>query len=154
MQVYNVDINNTLIEKLKTIDGNTVHNPLENDMDTFTQLIEETVGYKVNITNNWFNRTTFTGVGNGFDWHNEKGIGGNHVEMSGTHAGILWIDGSVNQGGELQILANDTVKTVNFEPGKLIVFESDTMHKVLHYNGTSPRTSINVTMFCGDDNGN
>jgi predicted 2-oxoglutarate/Fe(II)-dependent dioxygenase YbiX len=74
--------------------------------------------------------------------------------MSGTHAGILWIDGSVNQGGELQILANDNVKTVNFEPGKLIVFESDTMHKVLHYNGTSPRTSINVTMFCGDDNGN
>ena len=131
MQVYNVDINNTLIEKLKTIDGNTVHNPLENDMDTFTQLIEETVGYKVNITNNWFNRTTFTGVGNGFDWHNEKGIGGNHVEMSGTHAGILWIDGSVNQGGELQILANDNVKTVNFEAGKLIVFESDNCRQII-----------------------
>ena len=63
----NITTINPLIEKLKTIDGSNVHNPLENDMDTFTRLIEETVGHKVNITNNWFNRTTFTGVGNGFD---------------------------------------------------------------------------------------
>ena len=153
MQIYNVDINNPLIEKLRVINGNNVHNPLEDDIDAFTHLLEETVEYKVNITNNWFNRTIFTGISNGFDWHNEKGIGGNNNVMPGTHAAIFWIDGSIDQGGELQVLAEDDVKTIEFEPGKLIVFESDTMHKVLQYNGTRPRTSINVTMFCGDDNG-
>ena len=145
MKIYNVDINNPLVERLKVSEQNHILNPLDANIETFKDMIEDAIGYKIKITNNWFNRTEYTGVDNSFPWHNEKGLGGTQTNMPGSHAAILWIEGEVNKGGSLEVITNDNVEKVEFQPGKLIVFESDTLHKVSHYYGTTPRTSINIT---------
>ena len=145
MQVYNVDINSYLIEGLKSNKQNHVLNPLGDNIDIFKQIIENATGYKIRITNNWFNRTEYTGVDNSFPWHNEKGLGGSKTNMPGSHAAILWIEGEVDKGGSLEVVTNDNVEKIELKPGKLIVFEADTLHKVSHYYGATPRTSLNIT---------
>ena len=145
MQVYKVDINNSLFEDLKRNKKNYILNPLEADIEIFQTIIEDAIGYKIRITNNWFNRTEYTGVDNSFPWHNEKGLGGTETKMPGSHAAILWIEGEVNKGGSLEVITEDNVEKIEFQPGKLIVFESDTLHKVSHYYGETPRTSLNIT---------
>ena len=145
MQVYDVDINNSLIEGLRSSNQDHILNPLDANIKTFKDMIEDAIGYKIKITNNWFNRTEYTGVDNSFPWHNEKGLGGTQTTMPGSHAAILWIEGEVNKGGSLEVITNNNVEKIEFQPGKLIIFKLDTLHKVSHYYGAKPRTSINIT---------
>jgi predicted 2-oxoglutarate/Fe(II)-dependent dioxygenase YbiX len=66
--------------------------------------------------------------------------------MPGTHAGILWISGDKDCGGDLGVMDTDgEITKITFEKGKLIIFPIDYLHKVEHYDGTQPRVSINIT---------
>jgi predicted 2-oxoglutarate/Fe(II)-dependent dioxygenase YbiX len=146
MQVYKVNIDHQFITDLVNSDEKYVLDPLKNNTDELKKLIESALGFKIKITNSWLNKTEYTeNEDNSFPWHNEKGTGGTNTNMPGTHAAILWIAGEANKGGSLEVMLDHDIESIDFESGKLITFESDTLHKVSHYYGTIPRTSINIT---------
>jgi predicted 2-oxoglutarate/Fe(II)-dependent dioxygenase YbiX len=146
MQVYKVNIDHQFITDLVNLNEHYILDPLKNNINQFKLLIESALGVKIKITNNWLNKTEYTEkTDNSFPWHNEKGIGGTNTTMLGTHAAILWIAGESNKGGSLEIMLDDGIESIEFEPGTLITFESKTLHKVSHYYGSIPRTSLNIT---------
>ena len=103
------------------------------------------LGYSIVSYEAWVNYTMFTGVINGYEWHNEQGIGGAGSTMTGNLAGIIWLSGDENSGGNLSVLENDEVVEIKFKPNTLILIDSSTFHRVEHYYGLSTRISLNFT---------
>ena len=109
----------------------------------FSELIHKKI---VTDDHNWVNYTVYKqNVVNNFPWHNELGVGGSKQIMLGSGAGIIWISGDVDAGGELDILHDDQIQQFQFEPGTVFVFPIDTFHRVEAYHGNRPRISLNFT---------
>ena len=109
----------------------------------FSKLIHKNI---VTDDHSWVNYTVYQqDVINGYHWHNELGVGEALNAMTGTGAGIIWISGDVDAGGELDILHNNQIQQFPFEPNTVFVFPIDTFHRVEFYHGHRPRISLNFT---------
>lgn len=146
IKIKQIDIGDSIFDKMIQAKEDYVLDPIVDCHDKFQKIIEQALGHKIQIRNSWMNRTVFTGTNNAFPWHNEKGVGGQGTVMPGTHAGILWLRGDTDAGGSLGVMDTDgEVGIVAFNPGSLITFPIDYLHKVEHYYGETPRISVNIT---------
>jgi hypothetical protein len=134
-----------LIEKEILANSEQLTKFLENKRSIFDPWLSKILGYSIVSYEAWVNYTMFTGVINGYEWHNEQGIGGAGSTMTGNLAGIIWLSGDENSGGNLSVLENDEVVEIKFKPNTLIVIDSSTFHRVEHYYGISKRISLNFT---------
>jgi hypothetical protein len=134
-----------LIEKEILANTEQLTNYLANKRSIFDPWLSKILGYSIVSYEAWVNYTMFTGVINGYEWHNEQGIGGAGSTMTGNLAGIIWLSGDENSGGNLSVLENDEVVEIKFKPNTLIVIDSSTFHRVEHYYGISKRISLNFT---------
>jgi len=146
--IKDIDISYPIFNDLKNLKDNNVDGPLDivNGTEFIQEILEKTLGFKLKILNSWLNKTIYKGYLNTFDWHNEKGAGGNQNVMPGTHALIIWIDGESNQGGQLKVMDdNANISSFEFEKGKVITFPITWFHRVENYTGDTPRISVNIT---------
>jgi hypothetical protein len=134
-----------LIEKEILANTEQLTNYLANKRSIFDPWLSKILGYSIVSYEAWVNYTMFTGVINGYEWHNEQGIGGAGSTMTGNLAGIIWLSGDENSGGNLSVLENDEVVEIKFKPNTLILIDSSTFHRVEHYYGLSTRISLNFT---------
>jgi hypothetical protein len=134
-----------VIEKEILANTEQLTNYLADKRSIFDPWLSKILGYSIVSYEAWVNYTMFTGVINGYEWHNEQGIGGAGSTMTGNLAGIIWLSGDENSGGNLSVLENDEVAEIKFKPNTLIVIDSSTFHRVEHYYGISKRISLNFT---------
>jgi hypothetical protein len=118
---------------------------LDDKRSIFDPWISQLLGKSVVSYDSWVNYTTFDGNTNGYEWHNEQGIGGASTTMKGAWAGIIWLAGDENLGGNLSILENDEILEIKFKPNTAVIIYSSTFHRVEHYYGKSSRISLNFT---------
>jgi hypothetical protein len=118
---------------------------LEDKRLIFDPWFSEVLGQSIVSYDAWVNYITFDGTMNGYEWHNEQGVGGAGTNMTGAWAGIIWLAGNENSGGNLSILENDEVLEIKFKPNTAVVIASSTFHRVEHYYGSSSRISLNFT---------
>jgi len=145
IKTYQIDVVNSLFSKMLEHKEDYVLDPIVDCQPEFQAIIETAIERKIQIRNSWLNRTEYKNLTNKFDWHNEQGVGGQGTVMPGTHTGILWIDGSEDNGGDLGVMdATGSVSMIKFKKGKLITFPIEYLHKVEEYTGTQPRVSVNI----------
>lgn len=119
---------------------------LDNYRSEFDDWFSNVLDFKIKSKGSWVNYISFTsGMLNGYGWHNEKGIGGAANAMNGAYAGIIWITGTEDCGGNLSVLINDTVEEVKFKLNTSIVMPATMFHRVHHYYGSETRISLNFT---------
>jgi hypothetical protein len=134
-----------LIEKEILSNSKQLTEFLEDKRSIFDPWLSKILGYSIVSYDAWVNYTSFNGDINGYEWHNEQGIGGAATDMTGELAGIIWLSGDENSGGNLSVLENDEVVEIKFKPNTLILIDSSTFHRVEHYYGLSTRISLNFT---------
>jgi hypothetical protein len=134
-----------LIEKEILANSEQLTEFLEDKRSIFDPWLSKILGYLIVSYDAWVNYTSFNGDINGYEWHNEQGIGGAATAMTGECAGIIWLSGDENSGGNLSVLENDEVVEIKFKPYTLILIDSSTFHRVEHYYGLSTRISLNFT---------
>ena len=143
--IKNLVLPDFLLEKIPT-NKSQVLNFLNNCRDEFDGWFSNVVNSKITSKDSWINYTTHKpGILNGYEWHNEKGIGGAANPTNGAYAGIVWISGDENQGGNLSVLINDNVEEVVFKLNTAIIMPSTMFHRVNHYYGSDTRVSLNFT---------
>ena len=145
MEIKTVKIPSWLTDPIETLE---VDQPFftqpgylnQNDIDL---LFDEYV--EADVIHNWLNITTYAGTENHFNWHNEKGIGEGKFHP-GEYAGILWISGEMDKGGDLQYIdEGGMLHQIPFEPNQLITIKGDTLHRVMSYYSDVPRVALNYT---------
>jgi hypothetical protein len=109
-------------------------------LDEFNQLLD------IDIQHNWLNiLTPHDSINNEFRWHNEKGDGEGKFHP-GDYVGIIWIQGDIDCGGDLQVInEKGEIVKYDFKPNTLITMDANMFHRVLHYSGHAPRMSLNFT---------
>jgi hypothetical protein len=119
---------------------------LDNYRSEFDNWFSNVLNCKIKSRASWVNYIRFVpGMLNGYEWHNEKGIGGAANSMDGAYAGIIWISGTEDCGGNLSVLIDDTVEEVKFKLNTSIVMPATMFHRVHHYHGSDTRISLNFT---------
>lgn len=118
---------------------------LEDKRSIFDPWLSQILGQSIVSYDAWVNYTSFNEGINGYEWHNEQGIGGAATVMTGQWAGIIWLSGDENTGGNLSVLENNQILEIKFKPNILIIISADTFHRVEHYFGPSKRISLNFT---------
>jgi hypothetical protein len=119
---------------------------LDSKQTEFDDWFSKIIGFKIECKDSWVNYTVFKdNILNDFDWHNEEGVSGSGNKMRGTYTGIIWINGDTDCGGNLGVIVNNFVETIDFQPKTVIVMTNETFHKVFNYTGFSTRISLNFT---------
>lgn len=115
----------------------------------FVSQIEEYISIvlmqDIEISGGWMNATKYVGIENYFNWHNENGVGENKKTIfKGHYAGILWLRGEKNKGGDLKIIDDSNqIRSIPFNPPGLILLKKDSLHSVENYFSTERRISFN-----------
>jgi hypothetical protein len=132
-------------EIVSNTDTTQLTNYLADKRSIFDPWLSKILGYSIVTYDAWVNYIAFDGIINEYEWHNEQGIGGAGSTMTGDLAGIIWLSGNENAGGNLSVIENDEVLEIKFKLNTLIIIDSSTFHRVEHYYGNSKRISLNFT---------
>jgi len=97
----------------------------------------------IQIHHSWLNVLNYDGRQNGFEWHNESDLNDNDIKYDGSHVCILWLTGDVDRGGNLLVNDDNGITEYKFQPGHGLIIKKDNLHKVLHYDGSTTRRSLN-----------
>jgi hypothetical protein len=110
------------------------------------KFLEEQLKKQIKVSEGWINYIKHTGTTNGFDWHNESGVGGIHNEVDDQFVCIIWLHGDTGCGGEFKFIHDETneITVVPFSPPGFMVISKNTLHAVDHYSGSNYRISLNL----------
>ena len=108
--------------------------------------LEDQLEKKIKVSEGWMNYIKRTRTSNGFDWHNESGVGGIHNEDDDQFVCIIWLHGDTGCGGEFKFIHDETneITVVPFSPPGFMVISKNTLHAVNHYSGANYRISLNL----------
>lgn len=112
---------------------------------TFESIVKENNPAIKKIGSGWINATRkIEGTLNGYGWHNEDE---ERLNLPLNDFMVFWVSGDTNAGGEFKYIEDDgNIETVPFEPTSFLTMSKDTLHSVEHYDGKSPRISINLNI--------
>lgn len=146
LEIYKVDVNRIFFNNFLLLKDKNASDVLKQTKNEFISIIKQDTDLEIIVKNSWYNRTTFNILDNTFPWHDHTGQGVAEAthRQQGTHSGILWLAGDKDCGGSLEVMLDDNIKSIAFEPGKFITIRNDVFHKVSHYYGKTPRVSLIV----------
>ena len=64
---------------------------------------------------------------------------------NGEYTCVVWAGGENNQGGELLVITEDGIETVEFRKHRMVIFPIDAVHKVNEYDSLEYRISVLFT---------